>query len=103
MVRNRHILPQALGPELARYQGMDPPTYEMGSPDEAAIAVRCLSSFWRHWAERGELVAVVAALPPAAPGEDYGPSFMGVMGVLAGVEVCKSFVAPGRMNTFGGF
>jgi hypothetical protein len=96
--RNRHLLPSALGPELARYRAMDPHAHEKGNQDEAAVVVRALSAFWPHWAERAHSVALAAALPPLPPpAETEKPAFLFTIPLL-GTQVFKQYSAPGRRN-----
>ena len=61
--RSAHILPRALGPELARFRRMRPAFYVLGEEDEAAVAVQSLETFLPRWGEREEVVALARALP----------------------------------------
>ena len=92
--RNAHILPRALGPELARFRRMRSAFYVLGEEDEAAIAVQCLETFLPRWAEREEVVALARALPPPAPGEKPD-RIQGTDTTFMGMPFVKQYRAPG--------
>lgn len=97
--RNAHILPRALGPELARFQRMKPETFSLSHEDEAAIAVNCLDSFWPQWPEREGILQLARSLPPPLPPAKV-PSVMFDFG--DGKEVSRVYWAPGTRR-FSGF